>query len=158
MRWLLTLETDNDPIAACRLMNVFRRKSVKLVTLALATSRPGYSLLAVVDSSEDDIGHVYHFLRGVGGVQRVAYYRHQPGGEPSLIFIDAEADSSGLARFLEVYPASRLVLASHGKYLYEVPAESPNWESGGLGGPEFLPLSEVKTSRGAPRSEPVGAV
>jgi len=154
MRWLLTLETDSDPISACRLMNVFRRKSVKLVTLALASQPAGYSLLAVVDSLEADVGHVYNFVRGVGGVRRVSHYRHRPGDEPSFVFIDAEAGSSSQARFLEAYPAARLVVASHGNCLYAVPAEgATRWEASGLAGPEFLPLAEVKTSRAAARPE-----
>jgi hypothetical protein len=157
MRWLLALETDNDPIPACRLMNVFRRKSVQVVTLALAAEPAGFSLLAVVESRESDVEHVFHFLRGVGGVRRVSYYRHEASAEAAFVLIDAEAGSSSVERFLRVYPASRLALASQGKYLYEIPAENATrWAASGLAQPEFLPFARVKTS--LPRPELVGAI
>ena len=157
MKWLLALETDNDPIPACRLMNVFRRKGVRVVTLALAAQPRSFSLLAVVESAESDVDHVFNFLRGIGGIRHVAYYRHEPSAEPSFVFIDAESDSSGVARFLQSYPAAKLIFASHGKYLYEVPAESgAGWASLGLGEPEFLSFARVKTSN--PRPELVGAL
>jgi hypothetical protein len=154
MRWLLTLETDSDPISACRLVNVFRRKSVKLVTLALASEPAGYLLVAVVDSLQADVGHVYNFVRGMGGVRSVSYYRHEPGDEPAFAFIDAEAGSSSQARFVEAYPSARLVVASHRNCLYAIPAEgAARWEASGLAAPEFLPLAEVKTNREAARPE-----
>ena len=34
MKWLLELETEKDPISICRLMNIFRRKGVNIVTLS----------------------------------------------------------------------------------------------------------------------------
>ena len=36
MQWLITLETEQDLIVTCRLMNVFRRKGLKITTLAMA--------------------------------------------------------------------------------------------------------------------------
>ena len=155
MKWLVALETDNDPIPACRLMNVFRRKWVKIIGLSLAAQPAGFSFMAVVDSSEADVEHVYNFLRGLGGVRHVAYYRHQPSAEASFVFIDTDADPSSLARFLQSYPAGKLVFAGHGKYLYQLQAEDAA-RPASLAQPEVLTLSRVKAS--TPRPELVDAL
>ncbi len=34
MQWLITLDTENDLIVTCRLMNAFRRKGLKIATLS----------------------------------------------------------------------------------------------------------------------------
>jgi len=34
MQWLITLDTEQDLIVTCRLMNAFRRKGLKITTLA----------------------------------------------------------------------------------------------------------------------------
>lgn len=153
MRWLVTLVTDNDPIPLCRLMNTFRRKGIKLVALAAAAQPGGFSLLAVMESPAPDVEHVFNFLRGVGGVRHVTCYRQEPSAEASFLFVDAEAGAS-LAQFLQICPEAKLAFASHGKYLYEVPAGgAARWAS--LAQPEFLPLAQVKSS--APQRELVGA-
>ncbi len=41
MQWLITLETENDLIVTCRLMNVFRRKGTKISTLAIGRAAAG---------------------------------------------------------------------------------------------------------------------
>lgn len=77
MRWLITLETEKNPIVTCRLMNVFRRKGLKIVTLAMTTQPSGHSTIAVVELPEADINHVFNFLRRIEGVRHVACHRHE---------------------------------------------------------------------------------
>lgn len=154
MQWLVGLETDTDPISTCRLMNIFRRKGLKILTLALAAGPAGFSVMALVETPESEIEHIFNFLRRTEGVRQVTCYRHEASGEASFFFIDAEADSSSVKRYLETFPDSRLIFASHGKYLLEVPAESrPRSADLGVGAPEFLPFARVKTARRVPRPE-----
>jgi len=154
MRWLMALETNDDPISACRLMNIFRRKGVKIVTLALAARPGGYSMIALVETPEAEVEHIFNYLRRTEGVHHITYYRHEPAGNASFIFIDSDADSSSVTRFLETIPESKLVFASHGKYLLEIPAENyPRSTSAAFGQPEFLPFARVRTSRSAPHPE-----
>jgi hypothetical protein len=124
MRWLLALETDNDPIPACRLMNVFRRKSVQVVTLALAAEPAGFSLLAVVESRESDVEHVFHFLRSVGGVRRVS------GDYPTL-----KRTSSAAKKWRYCNGDGLRAAASHG-YV-------PETQSGGTSGKLQIPRQPV---------------
>ena len=114
MQWLMALETNEDPITTCRLMNVFRRKGVKIATLALAARPGGYSLIALVETPEADVEHIFNYLRRIEGVHNVTYYRHEPAGNASFIFIDSDEDSTGVTRFLDTIPESKLVFASHG--------------------------------------------
>ena len=123
MQWLITLETEQDMIVTCRLMNVFRRKGVKISTLTLATRPRGSSMMAMLESSAPEIEHLFNFLRGMEGVERVSYYQHQTSADASFVFIDADADSTRVAEVLNTFPGSKLVFASHGKFLLEVPAE-----------------------------------
>lgn len=152
MQWLITLETEQDMIVTCRLMNVFRRKGMKITTLAMATRPHCFSMMAVLDSPESDIDHLYNFLRGMEGVERVSYYQHQTSTDASFVFIDADADSTRVAEVLNTFPGSKLVLASHGKYLLEVPAESRRTQPArALDLPDFQPFTFVKSTRGAAR-------
>jgi hypothetical protein len=155
MQWLITLETDSDPITTCRLMNIFRRKGLKLVTLAIGSRPDGYALMAVVESPGTDMDHIFNFLRSQGGVRNVTSYRHEPTENASFVFVDEGVESRGAARILSAFPGSRLIFASHGKYLLEVPAESrphtvPVTEPG------FLPFALVKSSRNLVAPELVG--
>ena len=123
MPWLLTLETDNDMISVCRLMNIFRRKSVKITTMAMTARPAGFSMMGVVDSAEADIDYLFNFLRRTEGVQHVTCYRHETSPNASFVFIDSEDDNTGATRVLEAFPESKLIFASQGKYLLEIPAE-----------------------------------
>src|SRR5208282_5078815 len=154
MQWLLTLETNNDMISVCRLMNIFRRKSIKITTLSM-TSRPaGFSLMGVVESGEADIDYLFNFLRRTEGVQHVTCYRHESFPNASFVFIDSEEDNSGVTRVLEAFPESKLIFASHGKYLLEIPAEQRRDSvSAGFRDPAFLPFACVKTTRNAQAAE-----
>jgi len=147
MQWLLALETNVDPITGCRLMNIFRRKGVAIVTLAMAARPEAFSVIAVVETPESEVEHIFNFLRRVEGVENVTYYRHEPLGDASFVFIDAEAESSSLARFLQTFPESKLIFASHGKYLLEIPGDRKAQAAGvGFGKQEILSFARVKTS------------
>jgi hypothetical protein len=156
MLWLMALETDDDPISGCRLMNIFRRKGVGIVTLTMAARPAGYSLIALVETPEAEVEHIFNLLRRTEGVYNVTYYRHEPSGDASFVFIDADENSSSAARFLQAFPESRLVFASRGKYLFEIPADRRRHPAApGFGDAEFLPFARVKTSLSHP--ELVGA-
>jgi len=158
MQWLLTLESDRDPIVLCRLMNIFRRKGLEIETMALAAKPETYSLMAVVESPESDVDHVFNFLRRTDGVVGVTFYQHEPAQDASFIFVESAEDSENLQRIQKAFPECKVVFASHGKYLVEVPSgTSPGTEVLGLGEPGFLPLSRVKTSGKHQQMELVGA-
>lgn len=147
MQWLLALETNVDPITSCRLINIFRRKGVSIVTLAMAGRPESFEVIAVVETPESEVEHIYNFLRRVEGVENVTYYRHEPLGDASFVFIDADADSSSMARFLQSFPESKLIFASHGKYLLEIPGDRKAQAAGAsFGKQEILPFARVKTS------------
>ncbi len=159
MQWLVALETDNDLIATCRLMNIFRRKGLKVLALSMASRPEGSSLFAVLDSPESDIDHIFNFLRRTEGVQQVTYYRHDVPGEASFVFVEEESDKSGVWRILQTFSGTKLIFAIHRKYLLEIPAESASrWAASGFGGPEFLRFTRVKTTRGIPQPELVGTL
>ncbi len=154
MQWLLTLEMNNDMISIGRLMNILRRKSVEITTLALTARPSGYSLMSVVDSAEADVDYLFNFLRRTEGVQHVTCYRHQSFPNASFVFIDSEADSSRVTQVFKAFPDSKLVFASHGKYLLEIPVEKRrNPVSAGFHDSAFLPFACVKTTHSATRPE-----
>ncbi len=159
MQWLLTLESERDPIVLCRLMNIFRRKGVSIETMALASKPEGYALTAVVDTAESEIDHIFNFLRRTEGVSNVACYRHEPSAAASFLFVESDTNPKNLQRFLETFPESKVIFASHGKHLFEVGSASqlpPDFA--GLGESGFLPLSRFKMSREHSQIELVGAI
>ena len=158
MQWLLTLESDRDPIVLCRLMNIFRRKGLELETMALTAKSESYSLMAVVDTPEADVDHIFNFLRNTDGVQGVTFYQHEPSLDASFIFVESAENPENLKRLQEAFPESKVIFASHGRYLVEVPSGlSSGKQIPGLGEPNFLPLSRVRTSQQHPQMELVGA-
>lgn len=158
MQWLITLDTEQDLIVTCRLMNVFRRKGLKITTLAMAARPLGFSMMAVLDSPESEIEHLFNFLRRTEGVERVTYYQHQISADASFVFIDADGDTSRVAEILRTFPGSKLIFASHGKYLLEVPAESRRQPAAPVYSlPEFLPFACVKSTQPAPKPALVAA-
>ena len=159
MQWLLTLESDRDPIVICRLMNIFRRKGLTIETLALSARPESYSCITVVDTPGADIDHIFNFLRRTEGVSNVACYRHEPSAAASFLFVESNAHPENIDRILKAFPESKVIFASHGKYLFEVRSASqmPS-HLAGLGEPVFLPLSRFKTSRQNPQMELVGAL
>jgi|SRR5437762_2773573 len=152
MQWLLALETEDDPIPACRLLNIFRRKSVKIGVLTLASRPGGYSMLALVETAEAEVEHIFNFLRRTEGVRHVTCYRHQPSANASFVFMDTGADASRAARLLAAFPGSELVFASQGKVLLEVPASAPAEELE-LAEPGCIPFARVFGTCEASRQE-----
>ena len=157
MQWLVTLETEHDMIAACRVMNVFRRKGMKIAMFALATRAAGFSIMAVVETAESAVEHIFNFLRRTEGVQHVSCYRHTLAANASYVLIDAGPRSTNVARILETFSKSKLIFASHGKYLLEIPAESHPGVLADSADTEILPLARVMTTQSAPRPELVSA-
>ena len=151
MKWLISLEIDNDPISACRLMNIFRRKGLKIATLTMAGQPAGFSMMVLVEAPEADAEHIFNFLRTTAGVHHVDYYRHEPSADASFLFIDGSQDSSIAARILESLPDAKLLFAGHGKFLLEIPATAakrhPSFSAAG-----FLPFARVRTTREAPQA------
>ena len=151
MQWLITLETEQDLIVTCRLMNAFRRKGMAIDTCAMAARPDCFSMMAVLDSAESDVDHLFNYLRGMQGVVRVSYYQHQISADAAFLFIDADAEGSRVTDVLRTFPGSKLIFASHGKYLLEVPAESRRQTTApAFDLPEFLPFACVKTARTLP--------
>ena len=66
MQWLLELETERDPISTCRLMNIFRRKGVNIVTLSLKAGPAEFSMKALVETAESEVAHLFNFLVKLG--------------------------------------------------------------------------------------------
>lgn len=157
MKWLLSLESDSDPIVACRLMNVFRRKSVKIATLTLAAQPAGFTLMALVETPAADVEHIFNFLRRASGVHHVDYYRYEPTADASFLFLDAAADASSVTRILETLPGAKLLFASQGSVLLEVPAET-GAERAHFRQAGFLPFARVRTTRTVRQGEAVSAV
>jgi len=147
MQWLISLETENDPIPACRLLNILRRKGVKIGTFNLTAQASGYSLMAVVDTPESEVEHIFNFLRRTEGLRQVAYYRHEISANANFVFIDSNADSSMVTRFSLAFPNSKIIFAINGKYLFEVLVKkgalefATRFDEAG-----FLPFARVKTT------------
>jgi len=122
----------------------------------MAARPEGFSVIVLAETPESAVEHIFNFLRRVEGVEQVAYYRHEPLGDASFVFIDADPDSSSLARFLLGFPESKLIFASHGKYLLEVPGDRKPQPASLRGGrQEILPFARVKTS--SPQPELIAA-
>src|SRR5437762_6852554 len=133
MQWLLALDLDCDPISLCRLMNKFRRKGIRVVALSLGSAGAGYSLTAVVETPETDVDHLFHFLRRSEGVEQVSCYLPASGHELDAlandaafyyVFLNDGSHLFGNSRVAEFFPESRVILASAGKLLLEVPVDS----------------------------------
>jgi acetolactate synthase small subunit len=145
MEWLVALEADNNPIVLGRLMNAFRRKGVLIKTLTLGTRAEEFSLMALVESAEENVEHILHYLRTMVGVQEVTCYRHEPSGKASFIFMETD-DHSKVTKILADFPLSRLVFASQGRYLVEVGEKSRNVVDRALvADGNFLPFARVRT-------------
>jgi len=159
MQWLIVLETENDPIPACRLINIFRRKGVKIVTLGLAAKAEAFSMVALVETPEPEVDHIFNFLRRTEGVRDVTCYRHETSGEPSYVFADTDADASSVKRILQAFPDARLIFAIQGKHFFEVVAGGGSrWAALNRGAPGILPFARFRVARGIPRQELVAVL
>jgi hypothetical protein len=121
MKWLIELVTDSDPISACRLMNVFRRKGLNLEALVMAPKLAGFGLIAVVEFAESELGHIFSYLRRTEGVLGVNCYRQGGPAEASFIWVSADSDKADVAQALVAFAEAKLIFASQGKCLREVP-------------------------------------
>lgn len=158
MQWLVSLEAEPDIILVCRLANIFRRKGLSVLTLTLATRPAALDFLALVESPESELDHIFNYLRRTVGVRHVTCYRQETAGKASFVFIDQDDKTSSVARVVRSFPEAKLIFANQGRYLLEIPAEA---DSLGISlredRPEFLPLTPVKTTRTGPCPELVSA-
>ncbi len=156
MKWLISLETNEDPIVACRLMNIFRRKGLKVVTLAMSGQPAGYTLMVLVETPEGQADHIFNFLRSIPGVEHVEYYRHELSADASFIFVDGAAGAPSASQILSALPGATLLFASQGKFLLEVAPESgrPHRD---FAEASFMPFTRVRTTRPVAQAEAVGA-
>ncbi|MEE8257255.1 MAG: hypothetical protein V3R60_05135 [Acidobacteriota bacterium] len=147
MQWLISLEMDTDPIAFCRLTDVFRRKGVKLASLAATSGSVAMSFIALVECNEALMEHMFHFLRHSPGIRKVSYYRNEETGSATLVFLTPK-DSPGKAagRILQDVPGARLVFSSGENYLFEFPAQARAHEAfRAIPREDCLPFAHVKT-------------
>jgi hypothetical protein len=129
MQWLLALETDNDPITICRLMNSMRRKSVKLVNFSLAAAGGGFSVVALVETRATELDHVFHFVRRTEGVEQVSCYidagEEESGSEAvrgnaeNRCFLVDKGVGALTPAAAEALTGAKVVLAGQGKLLLE---------------------------------------
>src|SRR5881275_2524717 len=112
MQWLLELETERDPISTCRLMNIFRRKGVNIVTLSLKAGPAEFSMKALVETAESEVAHIFNFLRRTEGVRHVTCYRDE---RPANVSVTAKGSSQGMtsrAARLPEYDSSLIIHTS----------------------------------------------
>src|SRR5437773_7061755 len=83
MQWLLELETERDPISTCRLMNIFRRKGVNIVTLSLEAGAAEFSMKALVETAESEVTHIFNFLRRTEAWRTLTCFRDEPPAKAS---------------------------------------------------------------------------
>jgi acetolactate synthase regulatory subunit len=81
VKYLLNIEMQDDLIVVCRLVNIFRRKGVRVLQLTMSLTPEGYALEAFVEAQESGVENFYHFLRRTEGVRRVA--QRQPASAGS---------------------------------------------------------------------------
>lgn len=146
MQWIVALEAENNPIVLGRLLNALRRKGVVINTLTLGTRATELSLMALVESPEETVEHVFNFLRKMESVRDVTYYRRESTGMASFIFIET-GDNAAVAKILANFPLSKLVFASQGKYLVEIGEKRGAASHATLAAePGFLSFARVRTS------------
>lgn len=143
MKYLLTIETQDDLIVVCRLLNILRRKGVRLLTFTMALVAEGYCLTALLEMVDAELDHLYHFLRRTEGVRHVTYYRQHESGAAGF---EGEVDARDALGGKALLPGAQLVFASHGKALLEAahPAAMPS------GQPGVLSFAPVRTTHEAP--------
>ncbi|MGH9396485.1 MAG: hypothetical protein ACRD18_06500 [Terriglobia bacterium] len=141
MKYLLTIETQDDLIVVCRLLNMLRRKGARLLTLVMSLTPEGYCLMALAEIKASEAEHMFHFLRRAEGVRHVTYYRHETEGAAAFILVDGEGESMDAARWATLLPGAKLIFSDHGKAFLEAPA------SGTAHPPGALPFARVRSTR-----------
>jgi len=156
MQSLMVLETERDLITACRLINLFRRKGISLVSLGMAPGSTGLAVTCIVEAAATDAEHLFNVLRRTEGVLHVAYYRNVPASNASFVFLHGDAAPARVAQFLQDCPGSMLVFASQGKYLIQIPAD---WQGGLVASSvregDFVPFACVKAAGASTSVEPL---
>ncbi|MGH9356453.1 MAG: hypothetical protein ACRD10_10015 [Terriglobia bacterium] len=147
MKWIFAIEAENDLIVICRLMNALRRKALAPSSFAMSRSAEQYAVTLMAELPESEVEHYFNFFRRTEGVQHVTYYRHNPEPPASFIYVDMEAPALELSRWAQLFPGSRLVFASHGKALLEVPAD---FSADRPLEHNVTPFAQVRTTHGAP--------
>ena len=71
--------------ALTRRMNVFRRKGLKIATIAMAARPIGISMLALVRSAQPEVGHLFNFP-----VQHAARFAPGADGHSRLRAMDGD--------------------------------------------------------------------
>lgn len=154
MQWLIILEIDSDPIALCRLVDVFRRKGLKVTSMTATSSSVETSFVALVECDEPLMEHMFHFLRRSAGIQKVSYYRNQEAESATHLLLTF-ADSSGkpVGRILQGVPGARLVFSNGKSYLFEFLGKAKEHEAVQVIPQEnCLPFNHIKTGGITPAS------
>ncbi|MGH9352148.1 MAG: hypothetical protein ACRD2G_08320, partial [Terriglobia bacterium] len=142
----------DDIIVACRLMNIFRRKGVRLLTLSMVEAPDGFCIMAMVEAPESEWEHHYHFIRRTEGVRHVTWYRDEPSGTAAqYVFINLERGGARNGHWADVLPGGRVVLACQGKALLEAPPGS-DLRAHPIPGAHYL--SPVRSTRDTPVRQP----
>jgi hypothetical protein len=146
VKWLFTIDTENDLIVFCRLVNIFRRKGLNISWMSIGALSGAYRIIAVFQGSADEIDHIFHFVRRTEGVCHVAYYREGGTGPASFVFSDGEGEAPEAARWPDIFPGARLAFAGQGKLLLEIPpgatSERLLYSSPAVGFARFSRVSE----------------
>ena len=154
MQWLIILEMDSDPIALCRLMDVFRRKGLKIASMTVASGSVKTSFVALVECDEAHMDHMFHFLRRSADIQKVSYYRNQEVGSAThLLLTPTDSPVKSVGRILQGVPGARLVFSSGESYLFEFSGKAKEHKAvQTIPQENRLPFSHVKTGGIAPSS------
>ncbi len=124
MKWLFTIDTEEDLIVFCRLINIFRRKGVKISWMSTAALSGAYRILAVFQGHPGEMDHIFNFIRRTEGVLHVAYYQEGGADAASFVFADGKMEALGTARWPDLFPQARVAFAGQGSLLLEIPPGS----------------------------------
>ncbi len=154
MQWLMFLEMDPDPIALCRLMDVFRRKGPRVASMTATSGSVKTSFVALVECDEPLMEHMFHFLRRSAGIQKVSYYRNQEVESAThLLLTLADSPGESVGRILQGVPGARLVFSNGKSYLFEFLGKAKEHEAVQVIPQENrLPFTHIKTSGITPAS------
>jgi hypothetical protein len=82
MQRLFTIDTEGDLIVICRLINVFRRKGVKLAKLVISSTPGGFRVAVLFEAAESEVEHLFNFVRRMEGVSHLDSQEGSPDLEP----------------------------------------------------------------------------
>jgi acetolactate synthase regulatory subunit len=72
MQRSLTIDTEAELIVICRLLNIFRRKGVRLTNLVMSSTSEGFRVAVRFEAAQTEIDHLFNFVRRTEGVSHVA--------------------------------------------------------------------------------------